>query len=93
MAAPPAATRAPEPAPATPAALVGRRVARSLGGVPYEGVVASERATASFGHLWRVVYDDGDTEDMSWPELREALLPPEAARGAPGRGACGGRRR
>jgi hypothetical protein len=74
----PASGGAAAPAPAAPEALVGRRVVRAFGGVDYGGVVASARTTASFGHLWRVLYDDGDDEDLDWSELR-ALLQPAAA--------------
>jgi hypothetical protein len=37
--------------------------ARSAAWRPNEGVVASERATSAFGHLWRVVGDDGGGEE------------------------------
>jgi hypothetical protein len=68
----------PPPTSATPAALVGRRVVREFSGVDYGGIVASTRNTAAFGRLWRVRYDDGDSEDLEWRELR-GLLQPEAA--------------
>jgi hypothetical protein len=53
-------------------------VVRAFSGVDYGGVVASTRKSATFGRLWHVRYDDGDSEDLEWRELR-ALLQPEAA--------------
>jgi hypothetical protein len=71
------------PAPATaaapPAWLIGRRVVRFFGGVPYGGAVVSTRADSSGGQLWHVEFDDGDEEDVNWRELRGALQAAAAA--------------
>lgn len=68
--------------------LVGRRVARLFGGVPYEGFVAAVRRTRAHGVLYRIHYDDGNREDLRPEELRAALLP--AAAHAPAAGAPAG---
>jgi hypothetical protein len=62
-----------------PEALLGRRVRREFAEGAFVGVVTETRATHAYGQLWRVSYDDGDTEDLSLGELRDALLPADSA--------------
>ncbi len=58
--------------------LLGRQVVRSFvmqGGVQaFHGVITNTRLTAAHGQLWRVSYDDGDAEDLTWPEVRQHLV-------------------
>jgi hypothetical protein len=64
------------PPPEAPEALLGRRARRDCGGVLYEGVVTRVRFTQAYGTLWRVHYpEDDDSEELTWRELRDALLP------------------
>jgi hypothetical protein len=74
-----AAATAPHDLNAPPESLIGRRVQRLFGEHLYGGIVTDTRATRMYGQLWRVRYDDdGDEEDLSYGELRGALLPAAA---------------
>jgi hypothetical protein len=80
--APPPAALAPLEPPDDPTTLVGRRVLRAFGDALYEGRIVLTRHTQTFGMLWRVVYEDGDSEDMDWHDMRVALQPKAPAPGA-----------
>lgn len=50
--------------------LVGREVVKSFGGQFYTGKVAEFDEEVGW---YRVVYEDGDSEDLEWCELEEVL--------------------
>lgn len=52
--------------------LEGREVRKLFGGQYYSGVVTEFDKEAGW---YRVVYEDGDSEDLDWHELEEVLLP------------------
>lgn len=52
--------------------LEGREVQKLFGGQYYSGVVTQYDKEAGW---YRVVYEDGDSEDLDWHELEEVLLP------------------
>lgn len=52
--------------------LVGRKVQKLFGKKLFNGKVTEFDKEAFW---YRVVYDDGDFEDLEWPELQELLLP------------------
>lgn len=52
--------------------LEGRTVQKLFGGQYYSGLVTEFDKDAGW---YRVVYDDGDFEDLDWRELEEVLLP------------------
>jgi hypothetical protein len=65
------------PPPEAPESLLGRRCVRVFGGKPYDGVITRVRVTQAHGTLYRVHYpEDDDGEELTWHELRDALLPP-----------------
>ncbi|KAI3520212.1 hypothetical protein L1887_09489 [Cichorium endivia] len=52
--------------------LEGRKVQKLFGGVYYNGKVTKFDKESGW---YRVVYEDGDFEDLEWHELQEVLLP------------------
>lgn len=52
--------------------LVGREVVKSFGGQFYTGKVTEFDEEVGW---YRVVYEDGDSEDLEWCELEEVLRP------------------
>ncbi|XP_027176192.1 dirigent protein 17-like [Coffea eugenioides] len=52
--------------------LVGREVLKLFGGQYYAGKVAKYDEEMGW---YRVVYEDGDSEDLEWNELEEVLRP------------------
>jgi hypothetical protein len=54
-------------------ALIGRRVARTFHSGVFAGAVTRARPTRAHGWLWRVVFSDGDSEDLEHGELQQAL--------------------
>eukprot|EP00897_Mesotaenium_endlicherianum_P011040 jgi/Mesen1/9965/ME000072S09375 len=58
-------------------ALVGSKVWKEFNGVLYEGMVQRFSPTSFF---YRVLYTDGDLEDLDWEELQTVLSPQGTAR-------------
>lgn len=52
--------------------LVGREVQKLFGDQYYSGTVTEFDEESGW---WRVVYEDGDLEDLEWNELEQVLLP------------------
>ncbi|CAI9100954.1 OLC1v1038145C1 [Oldenlandia corymbosa var. corymbosa] len=52
--------------------LVGREVQKSFGGHFYNGKVTKFDQDTGW---YRVAYEDGDSEDLEWPELEAVLQP------------------
>ncbi|XP_050382885.1 dirigent protein 17-like [Argentina anserina] len=52
--------------------LVGREVRKMFGGHYYSGTVTEFDEESGW---WRVVYEDGDLEDLEWNELERVLQP------------------
>lgn len=52
--------------------LEGRKIQKLFGGQYYQGEVVKYDSEVNW---YRVVYEDGDSEDLEWHELEEVLLP------------------
>ncbi|KAI0501962.1 hypothetical protein KFK09_016907 [Dendrobium nobile] len=52
--------------------LEGRKVKKLFGGQYYQGEVVKYDSEVNW---YRVIYEDGDSEDLEWHELEEILLP------------------
>ncbi|XP_020696416.1 dirigent protein 17-like [Dendrobium catenatum] len=52
--------------------LEGRKVKKLFGGQYYQGEVVKYDSEVNW---YKVVYEDGDSEDLEWHELEEILLP------------------
>ena len=50
--------------------LVGRRISKKFGGKPYDGTI--EKFLPKH-RLWAIEYDDGDSEEMEWKELKRSM--------------------
>jgi hypothetical protein len=61
--------------------LLGRAVRREFAAGFFNGTVVSARSTDTFGTLFKLVYADGDEEELGWTDLQCWLLPapPSAA--------------
>ena len=50
--------------------LVGRCISKKFSGKPYNGTVSK---FSPKGRLWSIEYDDGDSEEMEWKELKRSM--------------------
>jgi hypothetical protein len=65
---------APSPLQSLAQLLLGRRVVCGFHGVQYLGVITETRSWGAHGQLWLVRYDDGDAEELTWPEVLQHLV-------------------
>ena len=50
--------------------LVGRCIAKKFSGIPYNGTISK---FSPKHRLWSIEYDDGDSEEMEWKELKRSM--------------------
>ena len=59
--------------PLNPEALIGKRVAKLFDGVEYPGTIVS------FKKWWKILYEDGDSEELNYRELQKLVDPPDCS--------------
>jgi hypothetical protein len=59
----------------SPESLLGRAVRREFAAGFFDGTVVGARITDTFGTLWRILYEDGDEEELAFHDLRCWLVP------------------